>query len=79
MPLVPELYRVTADKIQAEKANPHSQVREPNENVPLVWAQSLYILGELVYENLLSPAEIDPLGRHLMPAYRASQKHDVMI
>jgi len=42
--LLPELYIVPEDKIAAERANPHSQERVPNENVPLVWAQSLFIL-----------------------------------
>jgi GH15 family glucan-1,4-alpha-glucosidase len=60
--LVPELYIVPAEKIEAEKNDPGSQERVPNSNVPLVWAQSLYILGELIDENLLSVADIDPLG-----------------
>jgi phosphorylase kinase alpha/beta subunit len=63
--LVPELYYVPKDKIAAERANPHSQVRLPNENIPLVWAQSLYILGELLFDKFLAPGDLDPLGRHL--------------
>jgi phosphorylase kinase alpha/beta subunit len=63
--LLPELYRVPADRIDAERRNPHSQEREPNENVPLVWAQSLYILGALIQDGLLDAADIDPLGRRL--------------
>lgn len=63
--LLPELYRVPAGSIAAEKAAPHSQRREPNENVPLVWAQSLYILGALIQDGLLDVADIDPLGRRL--------------
>jgi phosphorylase kinase alpha/beta subunit len=63
--LLPELYILPKFSIKLEKENPHSQERYPNENVPLVWAQSLYILGELIMDDLLSPAEIDPLGRHL--------------
>ncbi len=62
--LLPELYVVPLDKIEAERANPGSQLREPNENVPLVWAQSLFILGSLVQDGLLDSADIDPLGRH---------------
>lgn len=30
---------------------------------PFMWAQSLYILGKLVIEGLLSVGEIDPLNR----------------
>lgn len=63
--LLPELYYVPAENVAAEKASPHSQKRLPNENVPLVWAQSLYFLGQLLIEGLLAPGDIDPLGRHL--------------
>lgn len=62
--LLPELYYVPADQIEAERANPRSQKRLPNENLPLVWAQSLYLLGQLLREGLLSLGDIDPLGRH---------------
>jgi Glycosyl hydrolases family 15. len=39
--LLPELYIVPKELIAAEKAEPHRQERIPNENIPLVWAQSL--------------------------------------
>jgi phosphorylase kinase alpha/beta subunit len=64
-PLLPELYYVPHDKIAAEKAAPHSQTRFPNENIPLIWAQSLYILGELIAEGFIALGDVDPLGRHL--------------
>ncbi|MEW6445188.1 MAG: glycoside hydrolase family 15 protein [Pseudomonadota bacterium] len=63
--LLPELYFVPADRIDTERALPGSQLRQPNENVPLVWAQSLFILGKLMQDGLLHPADIDPLGRRL--------------
>ena len=63
--LLPELYYVPQHKIAAERANPHSQTRLPNENLPLVWAQSLYFLGELLFDKFLAPGDLDPLGRHL--------------
>jgi phosphorylase kinase alpha/beta subunit len=63
--LLPELYYIPADKIAAEKAAPRSQSRLPNENIPLIWAQSLYILGELLAEHHIALGDIDPLGRHL--------------
>ncbi|CEG79151.1 hypothetical protein RMATCC62417_13649 [Rhizopus microsporus] len=63
IPLLPELYYVPAESIEAEKKDPHSQKRIPNENTPLVWALSLYLLGNLMHEKLLSPSELDPLGR----------------
>ncbi|EPZ31984.1 phosphorylase kinase alphabeta [Rozella allomycis CSF55] len=43
--LVPELYIVSSDDVEAEKREPHSQNRHPNENVPLVWAHELDPLG----------------------------------
>ncbi|MEG3939270.1 glycoside hydrolase family 15 protein [Microcoleus sp. S36b_A3] len=65
VPLLPELYYIPAQNIEAEKLNPRSQQRLPNENVPLVWAQSLYFLGQLLNEGLIAVGDIDPLGRHL--------------
>ncbi len=63
--LLPELYYVSESDIAAEKLAPATQVRLPNENVPLVWAQSLYFLGQMLSEGLLAVGDIDPLGRHL--------------
>ncbi|MBW4645935.1 MAG: glycoside hydrolase family 15 protein [Goleter apudmare HA4340-LM2] len=63
--LLPELYYVPEKHIEAEKLTPHSQPRLPNENVPLVWAQSLYFLGKMLSEGLLAVGDIDPLGRYL--------------
>lgn len=63
--LLPELYYVPKANIAAEKANPQTQTRLPNENVPLVWAQSLYFLGQMLSEGLISVGDIDPLGKHL--------------
>lgn len=75
--LVPELYYVPSDKVKEEKHNPHSQIRFPNDNIPLVWANSLYILGNLLSEKLLSPAEIDPLGRRFQ--VHKSQHNDTIV
>lgn len=68
--LLPELYFVPRDRVEAERAAPHSQARIPNANVPLVWAQSLYLLGQLVRNHLLSINDIDPLGRCFTKARR---------
>jgi phosphorylase kinase alpha/beta subunit len=65
IPLLPELYYVPKSAIAAERAQPHSQQRLPNENLPLVWAQSLYFLGQLLDDRFLAPGDLDPLGRHL--------------
>ena len=61
--LLPELYVVPPGGIPDERAQPGSQQRYPNANLPLVWAQSLYYLGEMVAEGLLTVEDIDPLGR----------------
>lgn len=63
--LLPELYIVPEDKIAGERLTANSQIRVPNENLPLVWAQSLYFLGELLFDKFLAPGDLDPLGRHL--------------
>ncbi|MFE4106355.1 glycoside hydrolase family 15 protein [Almyronema epifaneia] len=68
--LLPELYYVSADHIEAERQSPHSQQRLPNENLPLVWAQSLYLVGQLLQEKLITLGDIDPLGRHLKLGHR---------
>ena len=78
MKLVPELYIVPRDHVTKEKENPGSSDRAPNENIPLVWAQSLYILGNLIYDDLLSPSEVDPLGRRLLPYGRGGER-DVVV
>ena len=62
--LLPELYFVPHQSIEAEKKNPQSQTRLPNENLPLVWAQSLYYLGAMISDGLLHLSDLDPLGRH---------------
>jgi len=59
--LLPELYYLPKENIEAEKKNPRSQTRVPNENVPLVWAQSLYLTGLMMEEGLLRTEDLDPL------------------
>lgn len=60
--LIPELYRLQADQLPAERKKPGSQKRSPNENLPLVWAQSLYYFGLLIEGGWLTPQDADPLG-----------------
>ncbi|MEA5576303.1 glycoside hydrolase family 15 protein [Anabaena sp. UHCC 0451] len=73
--LLPELYYVPEENIEAEKLEPHSQTRLPNENIPLVWAQSLYLLGKMLSEGLIAVGDIDPLGRHL----RVGKNREAMV
>jgi phosphorylase kinase alpha/beta subunit len=62
--LLPELYYVPEEAIPAERENPNSQKRLPNDNVPLIWAQSLFLLGQMLEDKLIALNDIDPLGRH---------------
>ncbi|KAM3827785.1 phosphorylase b kinase regulatory subunit alpha, skeletal muscle isoform 2-T2 [Vipera latastei] len=61
--LVPELYCVPLEKVEEEYSHPHTVDRLPVGKLPLMWAQSLYILGCLMAEGFLAPGEIDPLNR----------------
>lgn len=70
-PLLPELFYVPAQSVAAERAQPGSQTRVHNANVPLVWAQSLKLLGEMLLDGHLSVFDIDPLARHQRTAGRA--------
>jgi len=62
--LLPELYYVPQESILAEKEKPGSQKRLPNDNLPLVWAQSLYLVGKMLDEELIKTDDLDPLGLH---------------
>lgn len=61
--LLPELYHVPAESIEAERLNPASQQRIPNENIPLTWAQSLFMLADMIQDGILRPTDIDPMRR----------------
>lgn len=68
--LIPELYFVPNESIDKEKREPNSQARQANENVPLVWAQSLYLVGLMLDEGLVSRDDLDPLKlRHRSRRY----------
>ncbi|MDE2452224.1 MAG: hypothetical protein KGL43_01405 [Burkholderiales bacterium] len=77
--LLPELYYVPADAVEAERTAPGSQDRVPNDNLPLVWTQSLYIVGVLLAEGLVSPAQLDPLGRRLAPGPRREPRVQIVL
>ncbi|WP_111977925.1 glycoside hydrolase family 15 protein [Algibacillus agarilyticus] len=59
--LLPELYIVPEELIEAERKNPGSQKRIPNENLPLVWAQSMYYTGLMLDTGLIEKDDLDPL------------------
>ena len=68
--LLPELYFVPKEAIKAEKENPNSQKRIANDNVPLVWAQSLYMLCDMIMDSILDIDDIDPLKRRKKIGYK---------
>ncbi|MBN2855316.1 MAG: hypothetical protein JXK51_03660 [Halothiobacillaceae bacterium] len=61
--LLPELYFVTAEDVAEERRNPGSADRSPNDNQPLVWAQSLWVLGRLLLMDALGVNDLDPVNR----------------
>ncbi|MCP9927392.1 glycoside hydrolase family 15 protein [Cyanobium sp. CH-040] len=63
--LLPELYLVPEESVEAERRQPGSQPRVANPNVPLLWTQSLTWLGDLLLAGLITPADLDPSGRRL--------------
>lgn len=73
--LVPELYVVPADKVDAEFENPGSQDRMIVGRCPFMWAQSLYILGKLLIDGFVAVGELDPLNRRLC----SEKKPDVVV
>ncbi|XP_075576456.1 phosphorylase b kinase regulatory subunit alpha, skeletal muscle isoform isoform X1 [Pelecanus crispus] len=73
--LMPELYSVPSDKVDEEYRNPHTVDRIPMGKLPLMWGQSLYILGCLMAEGFLAPGEIDPLNRR----FATVPKPDVVV
>ena len=73
VPLLPELYVVPEQAIAAERQRPGSQQRIPNENVPLLWTQSLTWLGDLLLNGLITPDDLDPSGRRLGSSLGAEQ------
>ena len=71
--LYPELYVVPAEALEAERDQPGSQQRQANDNVPLLWTQSLTWLGEMLLDGLLCPADLDPCGRRHASALGADR------
>lgn len=72
-PLLPELYLVPEQSVEAERRQPGSQPRLANPNVPLLWTQSLTWLADLLLNGLITPADLDPSGRRHAPPLGADQ------
>ena len=71
--LLPELYLVPEEAIEAERRQPGSQPRQPNENVPLLWTQSLTWLADLLLHGLIEADDLDPCQRRHHGAPGAEQ------
>ena len=71
--LYPELYVVPEAALEAERTLPGSQERKANDNIPLLWTQSLAWLGEMLLAGLLLPEDLDPCGRRLPAGLGADQ------
>jgi len=71
--LYPELYLVPDAVVERERRAPGSQRREANDNIPLLWTQSLAWLGEMLLGGLLLPEDLDPSGRRLPQPLGADQ------
>ncbi|XP_043210749.1 probable phosphorylase b kinase regulatory subunit alpha, partial [Amphibalanus amphitrite] len=73
--LVPEMYQIPPESLDAERADPGSQRRRPVGRVPFFWAQSLYVIAKLLQEGCIQESELDPLNRRL----GAEKKPDVVV
>ncbi|XP_013380761.1 phosphorylase b kinase regulatory subunit beta isoform X2 [Lingula anatina] len=75
--IVPKYFYVPLDLVDAEKEKPGSQMREPSAEEDtghlFLWGQAVYIISQLLFENLVHPAELDPIKRHLPAAARPRQ------
>ncbi|XP_053935079.1 phosphorylase b kinase regulatory subunit beta isoform X2 [Cuculus canorus] len=70
-PVVPKYYYVPADFVELEKNNPGSQKRFPSNSGRdgkfFLWGQAVYIIAKLLADKLVSPKDIDPIGRYVPP------------
>ena len=71
--LLPEVYLVPKASIDAERKQPGSQERIANDNVPLLWTQSLTWLSDLMLLGLLEPQQLDPSERRRSRSLGAPQ------
>ncbi|WP_163930060.1 glycoside hydrolase family 15 protein [Paraferrimonas sp. SM1919] len=60
--MLPELYYVEKKFIESEKCQPGSQPRVANDNLPLIWAQSLFYVGQLLEEGFIECQDLDPVN-----------------
>ncbi|NXH81055.1 KPBB kinase, partial [Edolisoma coerulescens] len=70
-PVVPRYYYVPADFVELEKKSPGSQRRFPSnsgrDGKLFLWGQAVYIIAKLLADKLVSPKDLDPIGRYVAP------------
>ncbi|NXM69748.1 KPBB kinase, partial [Serilophus lunatus] len=70
-PVVPKYYYVPADFVEMEKKSPGSQKRFPSnsgrDGKLFLWGQAMYIIAKLLADKLVSPKDLDPIGRYVPP------------
>ncbi|XP_021263974.1 phosphorylase b kinase regulatory subunit beta isoform X3 [Numida meleagris] len=70
-PVVPKYYYVPADFVELEKKNPGSQKRFPSNSGRdgrfFLWGQAVYVIAKLLADKLVSPKDMDPIGRYVPP------------
>ncbi|XP_066051110.1 phosphorylase b kinase regulatory subunit beta isoform X3 [Chamaea fasciata] len=70
-PVVPKYYYVPADFVELEKRSPGSQRRFPSnsgrDGKLFLWGQAVYIIAKLLADKLVSPKDLDPIGRYVPP------------
>ncbi|NXA80826.1 KPBB kinase, partial [Thryothorus ludovicianus] len=70
-PVVPKYYYVPADFVELEKRSPGSQRRFPSNNGRdgklFLWGQAVLVIARLLADKLVSPKDLDPIGRYVAP------------
>ncbi|NXF99712.1 KPBB kinase, partial [Sakesphorus luctuosus] len=70
-PVVPKYYYVPADFVELEKRSPGSQRRFPSnsgrDGKLFLWGQAMYVIAKLLADKLVSPKDLDPIGRYVAP------------
>ncbi|NWV52889.1 KPBB kinase, partial [Daphoenositta chrysoptera] len=70
-PVVPKYYYVPADFVELEKKSPGSQRRFPSnsgrDGKLFLWGQAVLVIARLLADKLVSPKDLDPIGRYVPP------------
>ncbi|NWR87730.1 KPBB kinase, partial [Furnarius figulus] len=70
-PVVPKYYYVPADFVELEKRSPGSQRRFPSnsgrDGKLFLWGQAMFVIAKLLADKLISPKDLDPIGRYVAP------------